>query len=598
MQRSKRLFWQIYSYFLIVTLGALAATAWYAEHSLRQFHLRKTATELETRAQLFSNDLPPTLASDPAAVDRLCKHLGRLTMTRMTVVLPDGHVIGDSDENPALMENHRDRQEIATALKGTSCESVRYSQTLARTLMYVAVPVRHDGAVIAVVRTALPLTVIDAALPTFHRHVAWGTLGVAGVFALLALGLFRRISRPIEHMRQMSEQLALGDLAARVPVPDTEELGALARTMNQMAAQLKERILTVASQSNEQRAVLANMIEGVMAVDTAQRILHINPAASRLLGIVAEDARGRHILEAVRNIDLQEFLAELLDAPGSLEREIVLRDDVDRHIQLNGTALKDGVGNIIGTVVVLNDITRLKRLESLRRDFIANVSHELKTPITTLKGCVETLSQGALDNPADAGRFLEMMGRQVDRLELMVEDLLSLSRLEHESEHGGVALTPGPIHDVLARAVQTFSARAESKGMLLVMDCPDALTAPLNVALLEQAVGNLLDNAIKYSPGETRISVTAAADGNQVEIRVADQGPGIEKQHHERIFERFYRVDPARSRSQGGTGLGLAIVKHIVLAHHGRIAIESTPGQGSTFILRLPRTARSEPQRG
>lgn len=591
MQRNKRLFWQIYSYFLVVTLGALAGTAWYAEHSLRQFHLRQTATDLETRAQLFINDLPSTLASDPATVDRLCKHLGRLTTTRMTVILPDGRVIGDSSEDPSQMENHRDRPEIAAALRGGSRESIRYSQTLARTLMYVAVPARSQGGtIVAVVRAAIPITVIDAALHTFYRHVAWGTLGVAGVFALLALGLFRRISRPIEHMRQMSEQLAVGDLTARVPVPDTEELGALARTMNQMAAQLRERILTVASQSNEQRAVLANMIEGVMAVDTAQRILHINPAASRLLGMVAEDARGRHILEAVRNIDLQEFLADLLNAPGSLEREIVLRDDVDRHIQLNGTALKDGGGTTIGTVVVLNDITRLKRLESLRRDFIANVSHELKTPITTLKGCVETLSEGALDNAAEARRFLEMMGRQVDRLELMVEDLLSLSRLEHENEHGGVTLAPGPVHDVLARAVQTFSARAASKGILLVLDCPDSLTAPMNAVLLEQAVGNLLDNAIKYSSEETRVSVSAAAtDGNQVEIRVADQGPGIEKQHHERIFERFYRVDPARSRAQGGTGLGLAIVKHIALAHHGRIVLESTPGQGSTFILRLPR---------
>ncbi len=585
----RRLFWQIFSYFLVVTLGALIGIAWYAEHSLRQFHQHQTASDLEMRAQLFARNLPHPLDQNPGAVDRLCKELGRLIATRITVILPDGRVIGDSSENPEVMDNHRSRPEIAAAFAGGNGQSIRYSDTVARRLMYFALPIMLDGKVAGVIRTSLPLAVVEDSLSTFYSHIVWGALSVVAVFALLAFVLSRRISRPLEYMRQISEQFAQGDLNARVPVPDTAELGSLARTMNQMAAQLSERIRMVATQNQEQRAVLANMVEGVVAVDGAQHILHVNPAACRLLGLKSDDVRGRHILETVRNIDLQEFLTAVLTAEGSLERDIVLRDETDRFIQLHGTALKDAAGVSIGALVVMNDITRLKRLEALRRDFVANVSHELKTPITTLKGCVETLTDGALERPDEAKRFLEMMERQANRLEVMVEDLLSLSRLEHESERGGVILVPEAINDVLARAVQTFSARAEARGILLVMDSSEMVTAPINAPLLEQAVGNLLDNAIKYSSGESKITVTVVQSGPAlIEIRVADQGPGIEKRHLERIFERFYRVDQARSRAMGGTGLGLAIVKHIAIAHHGGVAVESTPGQGSTFIIRIP----------
>ncbi|MEI6514754.1 MAG: ATP-binding protein, partial [bacterium] len=325
-----------------------------------------------------------------------------------------------------------------------------------------------------------------------------------------------------------------------------------------------------------------------LAVDRAEHVLHINPAACRLLGVKPEEGRGRHILEVVRNIDLQEFLLATLNSEESTEREVALRGGVERMLQVHGAALKDADGSPIGAVVVMNDITRLKRLESMRRDFVANVSHELKTPITTLKGCVETLSDGMPHDPAETARFLDMMGRHVNRLEAMVEDLLSLSRLEYEAERGEIPMEPASISDVLARAVQTFSKRAEEKGMLLVLDCPDVIRATVNASLLEQAVGNLLDNAIKYSSGETRITVLATREQDQVEIRVSDEGTGIEKKHLERIFERFYRVDQARSRAMGGTGLGLAIVKHVALAHHGTISVDSVPGQGSTFILRIP----------
>lgn len=587
--RRIKVFWRIYLYFLLVSVGALAVTSWYAARSLRLFHQEQVAAEIGARAKIVAREIPLLSDSQPEAIARLCKDVSRLTASRLTVIQPDGKVIGDSDENPAIMDNHGSRPEVAAALKGQSSQSIRYSDTSRRSLIYVAEPIRgKNNEVSGVVRVSLPLAVMDQSLATFYQYVTFGGLGVAAAFAFLALLLTRRLTAPLAQMRQVAEQFAAGDLNARVPIPDTEEFELLARTMNLMAGQLSERMRALARQHNEQAAVLANMTEGVLAVDREQRILHINPAACRLFGLKPDEGRGRHILEVVRHIALQEFIGLTIASDQPVERDIVFHDEKERFLQLHGVALKDEVGQTLGGLIVMTDVTRLKRLETLRRDFVANVSHELKTPLTTLKGCVETLSQGYSSTPEEMMRFVGMMGRQVGRLEAMVDDLLILSRLEHESEQGQIELLPGLVNDVAARAVQAFSSRADKKGIQLVLDSSDSLRAPIDAALLEQAVGNLIDNAIKYSDEESRITVTVTKAADQVEIRVTDEGIGIPKSHLDRIFERFYRVDQARSRAQGGTGLGLAIVKHIAIAHHGSVAVESTPGRGSTFSLRIP----------
>ncbi len=584
----RRLFWRIYAYFLLITAGVVAGAAWYTVRTLHTFHQDQVASDLAARAEIIARELPLPLDRETSGLDRLCNDLGRVTLMRITIVAPDGRVVADSAENPATMDNHRTRPEIAAALAGAPGQSIRYSDTLRRRFMYRAIPLRHDGAIVGVVRTSLPLALIDETLQQLFRDMATGGGAVAIVFALLALYLSSRTTRPLKSMQQVAEQFAEGNLSVRVPVPDTAELGVLARTMNQMASQLSERLRTITRQGHEQEAVLDSMVEGVVAVDGKERILRINPAAARLLGTEPDAARGRHILETVRNIELHEFLIKALAAAGPTEGEMVLRGDDEQYIQLHGTTLKDAAGAGMGALVVMNDITRLKRLESTRRDFVANVSHELKTPLTALKGCVETLSDGALRDPGQSRTFLDMMTRQVGRLEAMVEDLLSLSRIEHDSERGRIVLSPGAVHDVLARAVQSFTRRAGDRGISLVLDCPDTLPAPMDAVLLEQAVGNLLDNAIKYSSEKTQITVTAVKAQAMIEIRVADQGLGIEAPHLSRIFERFYRVDAARQRALGGTGLGLAIVKHVALAHHGSVAVESSPGRGSTFTIRIP----------
>ena len=277
--RTKRLFWRIYIYFLMVTLGALAATAWYVDHSLHAFHQQQVAADLLARARIIARELTLPLDQDEAGLNRLVNDLGRLSLTRVTIMSTDGRVIADSSENPASLENHRNRPEVQEALAGRTGQALRYSDTLRRRLMYLAIPVWQKDAVAGVVRVSLPLTVIDDALKALYGSMAMGGLIVAGLFALVALALSQRITRPLEYMRQVSQQFAKGELTARIPVPDTAEMGALAQTMNQMALQLHDRVRSEALQHNEQRAVLANMVEGVLAVDLAERVLLINPAA-------------------------------------------------------------------------------------------------------------------------------------------------------------------------------------------------------------------------------------------------------------------------------------------------------------------------------
>jgi len=586
-----RLMWRIYLYFLTSALLVLGASAWYAGRSVHQFHQAQVAAELGAHARIIAGEMEhfPGDDKDAAAIGRFCRDMGAATQSRITIIAPDGRVLGDSEAVAANMENHRNRPEIAVALAGQAGQSVRFSDTLRRRFMYLAVPVMQGTNVAAVVRASRPLATINEALRAVYRHVLFGGLAAAAIFAVVAFYLSRRISRPLAAMRRVAEQLSRGDMGSRLAVTDDGEFGVLARTLNQMAVELDARMQTIVRQANEQQAVFSSMAEGVLAVDQEERILHMNDALARWLDVRPDQARGRGLQEVVRHPELQQFVSAILASSGRAEAEIVIYGGEERILQLHGTLLAGAAGEKMGTLVVLSDVTRLKRLELMRRDFVANVSHELKTPITAIKGCMETLSGDACRSAYDTRRFLDMMERQVERLGMIVEDLLSLSRIEHDAEHDQVVLAPGPVRDVLERAVQTFSKTAAARGIAMVLECPKECTAALNAELLEQAVGNLIDNAVKYSPDGAHVCVMARARGEEIEIRVADDGPGIEKKHLSRLFERFYRVDRVRSRTLGGTGLGLSIVRHIALAHHGSVAVESTLGRGSVFIIRLPR---------
>lgn len=413
----------------------------------------------------------------------------------------------------------------------------------------------------------------------------------AVVLTVLAAGLglvsSERISRSLQVMRASAEHFAVGDFSRRLRVPNTPEIGNLAAALNDMAAQLEAQISVVTQQRNEQEAILVSMQEGVLALDPQAHVIAMNPAAEALLGVTAAQARGRTVQEVVRNVGLQRLLTDAMSKAEPTTGEIVLRGDDERFLQGTATALRNAAGRDLGMLVVLNDITRLRRLENIRRDFVANVSHELKTPITSIKGFVETLRDGALDDRPQAERFLEIVARHADRLHAIIEDLLSLSRLEQSNRVAEIPRPEVQVSAIVKAALLDCSAKAAARQVTVVPSCSPGLRVKANAALLEQAIVNLLDNAISYSNASGTVWLTARQANGEVRIDVRDEGIGIAPQHVARIFERFYRTDKARDRASGGTGLGLAIVKHIAQIHDGQVSVTSEVGKGSTFSLHL-----------
>ncbi len=390
--------------------------------------------------------------------------------------------------------------------------------------------------------------------------------------------------------------IALGATVVVLAIVAARALRRLSDTharLYRMTREMNERHMTLQQQRNEMEGVLASMIEGVLAVDLDEKIISYNRAAAVMLGIDVQGAVGRSIQEVVRNTAVQQFVAQAVGSETPLQDDLVLRlsaevDDVrELYVQAQGATLRNSTGERIGALVVLHDVTRLQRLEVVRRDFVANVSHELKTPITAIKGSVETLLEDVGD-VSHGRQFLEIIARQADRLNAIVDDLLSLARIEQGDRQERVEVTEQRVAEVLAGAVDACRVQADARRITVRCECEPTLIAPINPPLMEQATINLIDNAIKYSPEQTEVVVAGERRDGELLITVRDHGVGIESEHLPRLFERFYRTDKARSRSLGGTGLGLAIVKHIAQSHHGRVSVESAVGKGSTFCIHVP----------
>ncbi len=588
--RERRIRWKLFPSYLIVTLCALAAAAWFMVHATEEFFDERTEAELIHRARIIERDVTGRVrAGDHAALDAFCKERGRDSATRITVMLPDGRVIADSDESPAAMENHKDRQEVAEVLAGRPTgQAIRYSATLHRDMMYVTIPLVQEGALAGALRLSLPLVLVTDALRPFLAHLVWGALLIAGVAALVTLWIAHRIAVPLEELRAGAERFARGDLSSRLAHSDITEIERVGAALNTMAAELDERLRTVVAQRNELDAIVASMAEGVLAVDNAERVISLNETAARMLGVEHAAVVRKTIQEAVRNPALQDVVSRTLAAEESVEAEVVVHGDGERFLQAHGAVLHDAHGARAGAVIVLNDVTRIKRLESLRREFVANVSHELRTPITSIKGFVETLQGGGVKSPAESERFLGIVAAQVDRLDAIIDDLLLLSRLDEAEGKTMIPTQSHTVREVLESAVQVCSAKVGEKRMEITIECGPEVRGVFNAPLLEQAVVNLVDNAVKFSDASTQVLVAARETGGELAIEVRDRGCGVGKEDIPRLFERFYRVDKTRSRKLGGTGLGLAIVKHIAQVHAGRVSVESELGRGSTFGIYLP----------
>lgn len=399
--------------------------------------------------------------------------------------------------------------------------------------------------------------------------------------------LARSLLLPLEIMLPATRRIASGDLEQRIEVDEDDELGLLARNLNDMVDRLRSNIREISNERNKIKAILASMKDAVLAVDQVGRVMFFNPAAEEMLGKREEVARQKYLLEIIRNHEVDRLAKEILDKGEPAEVELRLFPTSPRLFRVHGAPIIGEQGRIVGAVLSLRDITELRRLEQMRTEFVANVSHELRTPLTSIRGFVETLLEGPLEDQKISRRFLEIINSEARRLQQLIEDLLTLSRLEH---HTPEPVTKGAsLKQALDRVLEVVRPLAQEKGVDLKVDIPEGFP-PLCLPehFLEQILLNLLDNGIKYTPRGGSVTVVAFQEGKKARVEVRDTGIGIPKESLPRVFERFYRVDKARSREMGGTGLGLAIVKHMVESHGGTVGVESTLGKGSNFYFIIP----------
>ena len=554
----------------------------------RRWLVERSADSLARVVALAARDL--ALRSEAGAVLSWADEadsLGAVLGLRVTLIRADGRVIGDSDVSrqrlPGL-ENHGGREEVAAALAGRSGRAVRRSETLGVDLLYVAAPLAGGDAAM-VVRVAEPLTALTG-LNGSLLGLSAGVFTMTLLVALLGVAwLAARQTARIDAMRGVAERVGTGDLRARALEQPGDELGRLGRAINEMASELQSRLAALELERDEREQILAHMNDGVALIDPDGRVRHANQRFAALLGAPAPAEAGIAFQEYARVPELRDLMARARGAGRTVEAETRLWAP---QRFLRATATPIGAAERAAVLLVLHDLTEVEQLNRVRQDFVANVSHELRTPLTSLRGYAETLLDGGLDDVEHREGFVRTIRDQATRLSALVEDLLSLAELE--SRGAGLRTEVFDLREVVARQVESFRPRADAAGLALELEPGGPVQVTADRVRIEQAVANLLDNATKYTEhGGVTVSV-AGADAHAW-CRVRDTGPGIPSEDLPRIFERFYRVDKARSREKGGTGLGLSIVKHVVALHGGRVLVESEPGRGSTFGFEIPGTA-------
>ncbi|HTA21100.1 MAG TPA: ATP-binding protein [Polyangia bacterium] len=529
----------------------------------------------------------------PATWDALADTLGPRARGRVTFIAADGRVIGDSEvplDGLAALENHHGRPEVAEALDGRAGASTRWSATVHERLMYAAIPLTFPDGTRGAARLAVPLADVDAAVRQV-RHLLLLALAVALVVAIvMSSGAAQLLSGALRRMTEVARRMSAGDLQARTRVTGSDEIAELGRALDHLAGSLSTTLTELRGERDLLGRILQSMREGVLVLDGERRILLVNPALRSTLQL-GPSVEGKAPLEAVRNADLQELLDRAFEANEPSSGEIEVGGLTRRRLLVHASPLPSPEGQAVGLLAVFVDVTEIRRLETLRKDFVANVSHELRTPVTAVRSAVETLRHTLERDPAASTRFVDMIDRNAQRLGALVEDLLDLSRIEsHEYKPELETLA---LRAVAEQVVSLLRAKIDAKGQRLALEIPtDGFGVRADRRALEQVLTNLIDNAVKYCPSGTALSVRARlvedADGARARVEVADTGPGIEPRHQPRLFERFYRVDGGRSRDMGGTGLGLSIVKHLVEAMSGSVGVESAPGRGSLFWFTLP----------
>jgi two-component system, OmpR family, phosphate regulon sensor histidine kinase PhoR len=582
-----RLFLKIMVSYVVLLLAVLVATYVYMAYRVHDNYIQLERQRLFTAAKILARVLPAEQSM--VVLQPWAEEFGRQTGLRITVIAADGQVLADNQGNPVTMDNHSGRPEVQEAQRTGTGVSIRFSHTVEKNELYLAHRLEPEGNRRLVLRLALPLQEISQGFRTAQQ----GLLLIWVFFFLLALGLgylfTRSLTGRIESIRKFSEKVAHGNLDARVKEVATDELGSLAESLNTTADALQGTIDALRKEKNRVAAILEGMRAGVLVIDSEGRITLMNPVLRRILQADLKESLGRKLIEVVRNAELKNILDRVLADKKEATAIVEMALGTRRSFEVVAVPLVEAGPTSGGVVAVLHDITRLKELEAIRKDFVANVSHELRTPLTSIRGFAETLLDGALEDRNNNRRFVEIIKSHALRLSELTMDLLTLATLESDSfqlKPEGIDL-PALVHEVLESFRPLGLTKRQELEAVIEPGLPQIRA---DRDRIRQVLINLLDNAVKFTAEEGKISleVRLNAEGTGVEMHIKDRGIGIPSSDLPRIFERFYRVDKARSREQGGTGLGLAIVKHIVEAHRGHVSVKSTLGQGSDFCVTLP----------
>ncbi|MDD5369644.1 MAG: ATP-binding protein [Anaerolineaceae bacterium] len=576
--------WRLTIPYALLVIAAMLGLSLYLVSALRTSYLDRLKSNLAGEARVIAEAARPLIVSPPdrTALEALAHRYADLLRRRVTLIATDGTVLGESETDPALMENHLGRPEVQAALKGQEFGDLRLSATLHEKMMYLAVPIQSNGRILGVARVAVSVASIEAEIARFRQTIYLAALVTIALAILTTTLLTGYALRPLGELTRAAQRMASGDLQPTLLPTSRDEIGQLNLAFNQMADHLREKIDALRSEQDKLSAVLARMTDGVIIVDAQGEVELINPAAARLFRVNQASAIGKTLIEVVRQHQLAELWQRCVQTGEQQSTTLELSSE-RLFLQGIATSLKQSLPGSI--LLLVQDLTRLRRLETVRQDFISNVSHELRTPLASLKALTETLQEGALEDPPAARRFLTRMDTEVDTLTQMVRELLELSRIE--SGRVPLKLESVSVQDLLNPAVERMRLQAERAGLRLSLECPADLPAvQADSERIGQVLVNLLHNAVKFTPPGGEIHVVASAEPGRVVIQVRDSGVGIAEKDLARIFERFYKAD--RARSGGGTGLGLSIARHLVEAHGGKIWAESTPGSGSIFSFDLP----------
>jgi len=566
---------------IVVSMGMLGI---YLTNSVRNSQLNNLRFQLEQEAKITAEATLPSLLGQGDSPDVLAKKLGREIDTRITIIASDGTVLGDSDENLSTMENHATRPEVKDALSSGLGESTRYSTTLNEQMMYVAVPIASQGKVLGIARVALPLTDVENSVSRVTRIIILATV-IITILAILAAWLIARTTtRPVRQLTKASKRIAAGQFGQKITVSTKDEIGQLAQAFNEMSSNLKTTIDAISTEKTKLANVLENMADGVIMTDVEGNIMLSNPAAGKLFGFKEPDAVNKPLIEMVHDHEVDEILKQCLKT--GKQQSTQFESGIARRFLRAIAVPLYNQGRSSGTLVLLQDLTELRNLQTMRRDMVGNISHELRTPIASIKAMVETLQNAAIDDKEASRDFLSRIEGEADRLTQMVAELTQLSRIE--TGRAELRMESVNLNTLIDDVLVEISPLVEKQQIALLKELANDLpSVQADKDRIRQTIINLVHNAIKFNKPAGRVTVSTGYDSKSITVNVADTGIGISKEDLPHIFERFYKADKARTG--GGSGLGLAIAKHTVQAHGGDIRAQSEEGKGSIFSFTLPR---------